>query len=158
MLADHLTTDRLIALRLADGTPIVGRVVVAGDGWLHLRDPDGDHLINLAQVAAIRLQVQPHGEAAPHGGLPRPSSKDQPRKLGARAPGRPWDEVELKALSEAFLDGEGDAELAERFHRTRGQITELHRGFECARGNLVEDQISPAARLWVARWQRVLAG
>lgn len=160
MLSDALAPGRLIALRLADGTPMAGRVVAVDGPWLQLHDLDGGHLVNLAQVAVVHLDQQgrAEGAVAAEGALPQPRSKDQPRKVGSRAPGRPWDEAELKSLSEAFLDGAGDGELALRFHRTRSQITELHRGFECARGNLTEDDLSPAAHLWVARWRRVLAG
>jgi hypothetical protein len=48
--------------------------------------------------------------------------------------------------------------LAERFGRTRGQITLLRQGFECARGNIADDAIPPVAQTWVARWRKVLAG
>lgn len=161
MLDQALTPGRLIALRLADGTPMAGRVVALDGAWLHLHDLDGGHLLNLAQVAMVHLDQGGRDDGqtvAADGALPRPRSNDQPRKVGSRAPGRPWDETELKRLSEAFLDNASDGELALRFHRTRAQITELHRGFECARGNLNEDDLSPAAVLWVERWRRVLAG
>lgn len=162
MLDQTLLPGRLIALRLADGTPMAGRVVALDGAWLHLHDLDGGHLLNLAQVAVVHLDQggrdDGHRGVVADGALPRPRSNDQPRKAGARTPGRAWDEVELKRLSEAFLDNASDGELALRFHRTRAQITELHRGFECARGNLSEDDLSPAAVLWVERWRRVLAG
>jgi hypothetical protein len=159
--AELLPSGRLVIVLLADGTPMPGRVLALADGWLHLRDLDGEQLINLAQVAGIRLQEGAQASEADPGdpeALPRPRSKDRPVKVGSGATGRPWTEPELRALAEAFLDGGQDGELAERFRRTRGQITELHRGFECARGNLVEDQISPAAQAWVPRWRRLLAG
>jgi hypothetical protein len=161
LLAELLVPDRLVVLRLADGTPVPGRIIACADGWLHLRDLDGEQVFNLAQVAGITLQ-DGEGAARPvpaqDDNLPRPRSKERPVKVGGGAVGRPWTEPELRALADAFLDGAQDGELAERFRRTRSQVTELHRGFECARGNLVEDQISPAAQTWVPRWRRLLAG
>ena len=67
-------------------------------------------------------------------------------------------EDDLRALADAFLDNISDTELAMRHHRTKSAIKEMHQGFECARGNLVEDQISPVAQTWVARWRKLLAG
>ena len=161
LLAELIIPGRLVVIRLADGTPVPGRIMACADGWLHLRDLDGEQLINLAQVAGIQLQdgTAEHGQASQDpDALPKPRSKERPVKVGGGAPGRPWTEPELRALADAFLDGAQDGELAERFHRTRSQVTELHRGFECARGNLVEDQISPTAQTWVQRWRRLLAG
>jgi hypothetical protein len=160
MLADLLVPGRLVLLRLADGTPVAGRVRAVADGWLSLGDLDGEQAINLAHVASVRGQDSTPEATAERdeGGLMRPRSKEAPVKVGARAVGRPWTEPELKGLADAFLDGHQDGELAARFNRTRSQVTELHRAFECARGNLVEDQISPAAQTWVPRWRRVLAG
>jgi hypothetical protein len=60
------------------------------------------------------------------------------------------------AIAYAYLDGIEDGDLAQRFSRSRGQIKELRQAFECARGNLVEDQISPIAATWVARWRKAL--
>ncbi len=76
----------------------------------------------------------------------------------SQAPGSPWSDAELKRLADAFLDGHEDGELAERHKRARPAIKQLRQGFECARGNLVEDQISSVAATWVSRWRRVLAG
>lgn len=150
-----LAPGNALTLRLCDGTVVGGRLEQRHGGWLELSTADGPLFANLAQVACIALSG-PAGVREASAGLPRPESKDRPVRLGAKAPGRPWQPDELKRLSDAFLDGASDGDLAERFNRTRSQITELHRGFECARGNLVEDQISPAARLWVERWRRVL--
>jgi hypothetical protein len=73
-----------------------------------------------------------------------------------RAPGRAWTEEELRRLGEGFIEGTADHALATAFNRTRGQLKELRQGFECARGNLDVDDISPVAATWVARWRRVL--
>ena len=154
-----LEPGRVISVQLATGEVRRGLVMGMGAGWLHLVGDDGVQLVNLAQVALVSLDAQT--AAAPmavDAARPRPMTKDVPIKAGSRAPGRPWQETELKQLSEAYLDGRPDAELAERFHRTRGQIRELRQGFECARGNVVEDQLSMVARTWVGRWRKVLGG
>jgi hypothetical protein len=87
--------------------------------------------------------------------LPRPTSADRPRRA-SRAPGRPWRDEDLRQLADGFLDGQDDQQLCGSYNRTRAQIKELRAGFECARGNLVEDQISEVAATWVERWRRVL--
>ncbi len=156
-LADSIPTDRLIALHLANGAILPGRVEVLADGWVCLRTSDSVQLVNLAHVAAIDLNAG-RSDPGPYvqDGLPKPRSKDVPFKVGSKVPARPWSDADLKALSEGFLDGVQDVELATKHHRTRGQIRDLRQGFECNRGNLIEDQISPAAVTWVHRWRRVL--
>ena len=87
---------------------------------------------------------------------PKPASKDAPIRAGGKALGRAWLDEDLKALADAYLDGAEDGDLAQRFNRSRGQVRELRQAFECARGNRVEDQISPIAATWVARWRKAL--
>lgn len=156
-LAEAIPRDRLIALHFANGAILPGRVEVLTHGWVRLRTRDSEQLVNLAHVAAIDLnQGQTDPGPLVQEGLPKPRSKDVPFKVGNKVPARPWTDADLKALSEGFLDGALDPELAERHHRTRGQIRDLRQGFECNRGNLIDDQISPAAATWVQRWHRVL--
>ena len=144
---------------LADGTVFDGELEWARKGWAKLRGDAGTTLINAAHVAVIKplspLAVEEEDETDAE--LPRPRSNDRATLAGPTAPGRAWADDDLRRLADAFLDNATDAELAERHHRTRGAIKEARQGFECARGNLVEDQISPVARTWVARWRKVLA-
>lgn len=159
-LAAHIPTDRIIGLTLVDGVMLAGRGEVLSHGWLRLISNAEERLINLAHVVMIdlnrgRLDPGPQGVDA---NLPRPTSKDIPVKVGSKVPARPWTDADLKALADAILDGGQDAQLAERFHRGRTQIRDLRQGFECNRGNLVEDQITPAAVAWIHRWRRVLSG
>lgn len=143
---------------LAQGEVFVGEVEWSGKGWLRLRTDAGQRLINLAHVAVIGLVGSVlDDEDEIDSALPKPTSKDRPVKV-SQAPGRPWPDDELKRLADAFLDGVEDNELAERHKRARPAIKQLRQGFECARGNLVEDQISEVAATWVPRWRRVLAG
>ena len=156
-LAAAIPADRLIALHLANGAILPGRAKLLAGGWVRLSTSDSEQLVNLAHVAAIDLN---EGRTDPgpriQDGLPKPRSKDVPFKVGSKVPARPWTDADLKALSEGFLDGVLDNELAEKHHRTRGQIRDLRQGFECNRGNLIEDQVSPAAVTWIHRWRRVL--
>lgn len=149
----HISPLSTVTVYLADRRVHRGRITAISDGWMTLA---GEHqrLVNLNQVVEIFIQ----DDSAADGELPRPTSKDAPVKLGAKAPARPWADEDLKALAHGFLDGEADTALASRFHRTRTQISILHQGFECARGNLTDDGINPAARTWVARWRKTLAG
>ena len=73
----------------------------------------------------------------------------------AQPPGGDWTDDDLRLLADAMLDGADDATLAREFGRTRGAVRRLRAAFECARGNLVEDDIGPAVA-WVPRLQRVL--
>jgi hypothetical protein len=120
--------------------------------------PDSERLVNLDHVVFIDLESPVAMPPEPvDSRLPRPQSKDRPMKVGSRTPGRPWNDADLKALSEGFLDGLPDRLLAERHNRIASQIRDLHQAFECQRGNVPEDQLSPAASTWVDRWRRVLA-
>ena len=144
---------------LADGTVFDGELEWARKGWAKLRGEAGIILINSAHIAVIKplgpLAVEDEDET--DADLPRPRSNDRATLAGPTAPGRAWADDDLRRLADAFLDHATDAELAERHHRTKGAIKEARQGFECARGNLVEDQISQVACTWVGRWRKVLA-
>lgn len=151
-----LPVGRRVTAQLAQGPLYRGTVRRVSDGWLLLEAEQGQLLINLDHVAVVTPEAL--GEDEPEGvdaALPKPTSADRPVRT-SRAPGRPWKDEDLRELAEGFLDGHQDVELAPRFNRAKGQLKELRQGFECARGNLVEDQISPVARMWVERWRRVL--
>lgn len=145
-------------LVLADGTAFTGELQWSKKGWAKLVGDHGTSLLQLTHVAMIKplgtMAEEPEADEA----LPKPRSKEGVELAGPQAPGRAWHEADLRALANAFLDGDTDSELAQRHHRTRSAIKEMRQGFECARGNLVDDQISPVARTWVARWRKVLAG
>ncbi len=151
-----LPLDRPVTVQFADGVVLRGVLRACGGGWLRLEDQRGVHWVQTTQVAMISALSE--GEAASvDGALPKPRSADAPVKT-TRAPGRPWADGDLKALAEAFLDGVLDSDCAQRFNRTRHQITLLRQGFEAARGGLDEDRIPDVARTWVQRWRRALAG
>jgi hypothetical protein len=155
----ELPSDRLIAIHLVDKTVLIGRAEVIEGGWVRLTSKDGVRLVNLRHVTFIHPNEPEHErQLQVDDGLPRPRSKEAPVKVGAKTPGRPWTDEDLKQLSEGFLDGLQDQVLAERYHRTRTQIRDLRQGFEANRGNAVEEQLSPAGQTWIARWRRVLSG
>jgi hypothetical protein len=143
---------------LADGTAFAGEIQWNRKGWAKIGGDQGTTLIQLAHVAVIRPlgPLDEGGEVDEE--LPKPRSKEGTELMGPTAPGRAWRDDDLRAIADAFLDGVSEAELATRYHRTKSALKELRQGFECARGNLVEDQISPVARTWVARLRKVLAG
>jgi hypothetical protein len=154
-----LTAGTPVAVQLSDGSQHRGLVHVVGGGWLQLIAASGVLLINLDQVAMIALTgAEPAAPSPIDHPRPRPVSKDIPVKAGSRAPGRPWQDADLRALADGFLEGANEAALSERFHRTRASIKLLRQGFECARGTIMEDDIDEVARTWIARWRRVLAG
>ena len=143
---------------LADGTVFAGDIQWLKKGWVKLGGDQGTTLIQMTHVAVIKpLSALDEGHDVDDE-LPKPRSKEGTEMMGPTAPGRAWRDDDLRALADAFLDNINDAELATRHHRSKSAIKEMHQGFECARGNLVEDQISPVARTWVARWRKVLAG
>ncbi len=156
-LRPFLPPGRAIAIQLVQGPIVRGTVRRVVDGWVLVESLEGQSLVNLDQVALITQEgVSAVDEDAPAIGLPRPEPADAPRRV-TKAPGRAWRDEDLRQLADAFLDGGDDAALAGRFGRERSSISQLRRGFECARGNLVEDQIGAVARTWVERWRRVLA-
>lgn len=152
----ELPRDRLILLTLANGTPLPGRVRSQDHDWVELENNEGIRLVNLAHVAVVDLNTGAPRVEIVDEELPRPRSAEAPRKVTGRAPGRPWTDSDLKDLSEGFLDGLPDKLLADRHGRTFSQVRDLRQAFECQRGNVPDDQLSPAASTWVDRWRRVL--
>ncbi len=145
-----------VTVQFPDGVVVRGLLRACGGGWLKLEDRRGHHWVQASQVVMISAVTE--GEAEPvDDDRPKPRSADAPVRT-SRAPGRPWADDDLKTLAEAFLDTVNDSECAQRFNRTRHQITLLRQGFEAARGGLDEDRIPDVAKTWVARWRRVLAG
>lgn len=147
-----LVPGRPVRLHLAGGE-LAGTVLSCANGWLRLDGPGGDTLVNLAQVVWIA-----GGGAAPAADavLPQPEAKDVVARPGSKAPGRPWSDAAVQAIIGGFLDDLGDAELAEQHGRTRHQVTVLRQAWECARGNIADDRLSPAAQLWVERIRRTM--
>jgi hypothetical protein len=146
-----LTPGRSVHLRL-DGEVMSGAVIATANGWLRLDGADGEILVNLAQVAWIRVD----GPSPAKDDRPVPAPKNVVAQPGSRVPGRPWPDETIRAVVEGFLNDAQDGELAEKHGRTRHQITILRQAWECARGNLADDQLSPAAQLWVARIRNVM--
>lgn len=152
-----LPLDRPVTLQFADGVVLRGILRACGGGWLQLDDARGRHWVQLAHVVMVSAAAEGAAEPEVDASRPKPAPREAPGK-GSRAPGRPWKDDDLKALADAFLENTIDSECAERFNRTRHQITLLRQGFEAARGGLDEDRIPEVARTWVARWRRLLAG
>lgn len=159
-LRPFLPPGRRITAQMVQGPLYRGAVRRVVDGWVLLETDEAQHmLLNLDHVAVITQEPSAEDEADLEGldhDLPKPTAADRPRAT-SRAPGRAWKEADLRQLADGYLDGHDDAVLAVRFNRSRAQIKELRQGFECARGNLVEDQISAVAQTWIERWRRVLS-
>ena len=154
----QLIPGRSLSAHLNNGQVVRGTITGMRGGWMSLGGADGSGvvLVNLAHASALVLDTKPAPAAFVEVTKPKPSSKDAPIRAGGKALGRAWLDEDLKALADAFLDSVEDGDLALRYNRSRGQIKELRQAFECARGNLVEDQISPVAATWVARWRKAL--
>lgn len=147
-----LVPGRPVRLRL-DGAELSGTVQAVANGWVRLAAAEGELLINLAQVAWIR----PDGAAAPDDERLRPAAKEVVARPGSKVPGRPWSDGDIRTVVDEFLADRPDGEIAQVVGRTRHQVTVLRQAWECARGNLPDDQLSPAARLWVERVQSALS-
>ena len=154
----QLAPGRTVTVHLIGGQVVRGQVASLRGGWLHVANEPSGALINLMQAATIALDSHVAPSSVTDAPRPRPESKDRPQRAAGTALGRAWLDEDLRAVADAFLDGSQDGAIAERTHRSRGQISALRQAFECARGNLVEEQISPIAATWVARWRKVLAG
>ncbi len=155
-LGKLLLPGKKIVAQTSQGPVYRGVVRRSLRGWIVLDAEGGRTFLNLDHLVSVVVMGADDAEDVDEGGLMKPQSLERPRVLTATAPARAWQEDDLKKLATGFLDGEDDAALAEVHHRSRSQIRELRQGFECARGNLVDDQISPVARTWIARWRRVL--
>jgi hypothetical protein len=154
LLNMFLTPGRQVRVA-ANGAVLTGEVVSLREGWLRLHTERGEALINLEQTAWIDADGRPE-EPPETGLLPVPSSKEIVSRPGSRSFGRPWQDDEVRGVVDGFLDGRGDAELADETKRTRQQITVLRQAWECARGNLPEDRISPAGTAWIERLRKIL--
>jgi hypothetical protein len=151
-----LTPGRAVALHCG-GSTIEGSITACANGWLRLSGADGDMLINLGQVAWVRgIGGGPASNDTEDDELPRPSHKEVVTRPGSKVPGRPWSDDGIRAVVDEFLNDRPDGEIANTHGRTRHQVTVLHQAWECARGNLPEDQLSPAAQLWVDRIRKVM--
>lgn len=153
----QLMPGRSVTAHLSSGQVVRGTISGMRGGWLSLGGGEsGAVLVNLNHATAILLDAKSAPAPFVEIAKPKPSSKDSPIRAGGKALGRAWLDEDLKALADAYLDHIEDGDLAQRFNRSRGQIKELRQAFECARGNLVEEQISPIAATWVARWRKAL--
>jgi hypothetical protein len=152
----HLTPGRIIAANMANGEQCRGMITEIGEGWLLLGSGEKSVLVNLQQVSSLVLDVKPAPTPVIDAIKPKPASKEAPLKAGQKALGRAWLDEDLQQLADGFLDAQDDVILAQRFSRAKNQIKELRQAFECARGNLVDDQISPIALTWVPRWRKAL--
>lgn len=152
-----LIPGRSLSAHLTNGQVVRGTITGLRGGWVSLGGGDGGVvLVNLAHASALVLDTKPAPAPFVEVAKPKPASKDTPIRAGGKALGRAWLDEDLKTLADAYLDGGEDGDLAQRLNRSRGQIKELRQAFECARGNLIEDQISPIAATWVARWRKAL--
>ncbi len=144
---------------LADGTVVSGILERAAKGWLRMQTSTGPILIHLAHVALLKP-----GDADAAGiGLGAVEDSSSPRGAQGRAPRgaaaatADWSPEQLRALADGLLDGHSDSELAARLGQRKAHIGSLRQAFECARGNMVDDEIPPAARVWISRWRDVLS-
>ncbi len=151
--------------RLSTGEFISGIVNAVDDQWVALLNEKGEVLIAQQHIVALgnALEEHPEGQMSSQPAnisseaLPSPVSCERPKKAGRRSPGRKWNNDDLRAVAEGFLDGMSDADIAEQFSRTRAAIKEMHKAFECARGNFDEDDLGTVAQTWVQRWQKLLS-
>jgi hypothetical protein len=139
----------------AGGSDLAGTVLSVHNGWLRLHLTEGEALVNLATIAwccsSERSELQPTED------LPVAREKETPLRTSTRVPGRPWSDSDIRRAVNLFLEGRNDSEVAEQHLRTRHQITVLRQAWESSRGNIPDDQISPAAQAWIPRLRTVLA-
>jgi len=156
-LGKLLLPGKKVVAQTSQGPVYRGVVRKSLRGWIAIDAEGGRTLLNLDHlVSVVVLGADDDEDMEAAGGLMKPQSLERPRVLTRTAPARAWQDEDLKKLATGFLDGDDDATLSEAHHRARSQIRELRQAFECARGNLVEDQISPVAQTWITRWRRVL--
>ncbi len=152
----ELMPGRHIAAMLSNGQQCRGMITGLRGGWMSLGGSDKTILLNLSQIALITLDAKPAPTLEIDVIKPKPTSKEAPIRAQGKALGRAWLDEDLKKLANAYLDGLEDGDIAQKISRARSQIKELRQAFECARGNLSEDQISPIAVTWVPRWHKAL--
>ncbi len=136
-----LETGTRLAALLVGGQRVEGELLRVCGRWLELADGatlrwlNGDHIVLIAAGAGALPDAAPS---------PRP-------KRGAAGAGTPWQDQDLRLLADALLDGIADGELAREFGRKPAEIAVLRRALTCLRGEVMEEDLDPAAASWVPR-------
>jgi hypothetical protein len=152
-----LAPDRRYRFRCRDGLEICGTVSDVVDGWCGVEDNAEPMWLQIAQIVAVTVESQalPAPVNAAGGKRKRTDQRASGAADGKR--GRDWQPQEVRELAEGFLDGATDSDLASHFGCPRGAINSMRQAFECARGNLVEEEIDGLARSWVDRVRSALS-
>lgn len=152
-----LEPDRPVEIELASGQRIAGQAREQLGAWLGVDQGGALIWVNVSQVAMV-VQGGHLPAVKSRGGRRRAAASTDGNEAGdTPTPGAgEWQDQELKLLVDAMLDGADDGRLAREFDRSRSAIRQIRAAFECARGNLVEDDIGPAMA-WVPRLRRVLS-
>jgi len=127
--------------QLAGGSAVEGALRGLEGDWARLEHARGTVWIARLQIATIGPPRSGTGAGSGTGG-------------GATE----WSESSLRRAAEGFLDGEADSAIAADLDVPRAAVGRLRKAFECARGNLVEDQIPAASAELVPRLRTVLGG
>lgn len=138
-----------LALQLQDGTRLKGTLEMVDGEWL-LVDCAG------ARVAIAKQQIAVLGY---EGRLPTKgagSGKKAPASAAAPATAE-LDETIVRQLLDGFLDGHSIETLMQISGLGKKEVKLWHQAFECARGNLVDDQIPPAARALLPQLRSVFS-
>jgi hypothetical protein len=143
---------------LHPGGEATGLISASRAGWIELQTAEGTSYLAVAQITRVDLLSPPAAEESVTGDDAIPVPRPKPLMPRPGTPGRPWSDEDLRELAHAFLDGGADGELAERFGRSRHQITTLRQGFDAARGDRTSEDCSPVAQTWIPRFRRALGG
>jgi hypothetical protein len=139
-------------IQLVNGDRLRGTVLDAEGDWLLLDAAQGRVAIARQSIALLTID----------GALPAKRNSGSRRRESPEPTSEAAAEIlppeQLRAVVDGFLDDRPDDDLARTFSCTRSQIRLLRQAFECARGNLVEDQLPPAARSQVDGLRAALGG
>ena len=144
-----------IQLQLSIGQQLTGTVEAIAGEWLHLRVKSRLLAVSRSQVALIALE----GNIPKAGGRQRKSTTlDDPTLIPAEDEPNVPDDATLRKVVMAILDGIEGPELRAIGGMNASRLARVRQAFECARGNLQIEDLSPVARDLVDPIRRALGG
>lgn len=153
----QMTHGQHLALLLVGGVSVSGEVVGVDGEWLQLHTEVGVCAIARRHIVVIGCD----------GALPTaPAAGDRPRRRRANAANAAEpaaalavpDEDTLRRVANAILDGIDGPELRAIAGLDASTLRHVRRAFECARGNVQEEDLPLAARSLVAPIRHALGG
>ncbi|TVR40373.1 MAG: hypothetical protein EA402_13790 [Planctomycetota bacterium] len=139
-------------VQLSNGSWVQGRLCARHADWLELQQEAGHYAVARSAIALLILAGRFDAPPAKAPARPRVAGRGPAEKSPVP------DADILRRVCSGILDGIEGPELRAMSGLGAGELARLRQAFECARGNLMSEDIPPAARAWVEPIRRALGG